>query len=163
VKRILSHSFSAIAAAAALVAAPTTAHADCGDPDQPACNGPVPTVDQVVAIMDRLMDPNVPAPDKSDIVTPAFTDNEFQKVDCMTGRHLYLSTPWIVTNIQSAPNNFAGATVAKPAGFRVPPPKPIVLVDQGGHWLLTHRIAMYMLDEFYSADIGVRAIPWCWP
>ena len=38
------------AMAAALIASPATAFADCGDPDQPPCTGPVPTVDQVVAI-----------------------------------------------------------------------------------------------------------------
>jgi hypothetical protein len=42
-----------IAAAAMLLAVasmvlPAIARADCGDPDQPACTGPVPTVDQVV-------------------------------------------------------------------------------------------------------------------
>jgi hypothetical protein len=150
-------------AAAALIASPATAYADCGDPGHDPCTGPVPTVDQVVAIMAELTDPNKPAAAKTDIVSPRFSPDEAGKIDNHLHRHLYLSTPWIVTNIQSAPNNLAGATVAKPAGFRVPPPKPIVLVDQGGHWLLTHRIAMYMLDEFYSADIGVRAIPWCWP
>jgi hypothetical protein len=103
---------AAVLLLAASLAVPATAHADCGDPDQPACTGPVPTVDQVTAILDRLTDPNVPAPDKSDIITPAFTDNEFRKVDCMTEHHL--SAPWIITDIQSAPNNFAGATVAVP-------------------------------------------------
>ena len=38
----------------ALFASPATAYADCGDPDQPPCTGPVPTVDQVVAIMAEL-------------------------------------------------------------------------------------------------------------
>ena len=110
--------------------------------------------------MDRLTDPNVPAPDKSDIVTPAFADNEFRKVDCMTQHHL--SAPWIITDIQSAPNNFAGATVAVPPGFRTPPPGPIVLVEQGGHWMITHRSAMAKLDQFYSDAISARAIQWCW-
>jgi hypothetical protein len=38
-----------LAASLAGITAPATAHADCGDPDQPACTGPVPTVDQVTA------------------------------------------------------------------------------------------------------------------
>ena len=151
---------AAVVLLAASLAVPATAHADCGDPGQDPCTGPVPTVDQVAAIMDRLTDPNVPAPDKSDIVTPAFTDNEFRKVDCMA-QH-YLSAPWIITDIQSAPNNFAGATVVKPPGWRVPNPKPIALVDQGGHWMITHRSAMFMLDEFYSAAIPMRSMPGCW-
>jgi hypothetical protein len=145
---------------AASLVAPATGHADCGDPGQDPCTGPVPTVDQVTAIMDRLTDPNVPAPDKSDIVIPPFTDNEFHKVDCMTQHHL--SAPWIITDIQPAPNNFAGATVAVPAGFRTPPPLPFVLVDQGGHWMTTHRSAMAMLDNLYRDAISSRAIQWCW-
>jgi hypothetical protein len=36
---------------AALIASPATAYADCGDPDQHPCTGPVPTVDEVVAVL----------------------------------------------------------------------------------------------------------------
>ena len=59
---------SGLAMVAALIAAPATvvtaapAYADdCGDPGQPPCTGPVPTVDQVVAIMAELTDANKPA------------------------------------------------------------------------------------------------------
>ena len=62
-----------VTATAALIAAPATAHADCGDPDQPPCTGPVPTVDQVVGIMQQLTDPNVPAVNKGNIVAPGFS------------------------------------------------------------------------------------------
>jgi hypothetical protein len=41
---------------AASITAPATARADCGDPGQDPCTGPVPTVDQVVAIMAELTD-----------------------------------------------------------------------------------------------------------
>jgi hypothetical protein len=150
---------AAVLLLAASLAVPATAHADCGDPDQPACTGPVPTVDQVTAILDRLTDPNVPAPDKSDIVTPAFTDNELHKVDCMNQRHP--GGPWIVTDIQSAPNNFAGATVAKPPGWRIPRPAPIVLVDQNGHWMITHRSAYNLLDYFYIDESAPKSMPYC--
>jgi hypothetical protein len=65
------------AAAAILIVAsmttPATAHADCGDPNQPACTGPVPTVDQVIAIVNELIDSDIPAANKTDIVTPGFT------------------------------------------------------------------------------------------
>jgi hypothetical protein len=57
---------------AASLAVPATAHADCGDPGQASCTGPVPTVDQVVAIMAELTDPNKPAASKSDAITPGF-------------------------------------------------------------------------------------------
>ena len=43
-----------ITLAAALIAAPATAYADCGDPGQDPCTGPAPTVDQVVAILAEL-------------------------------------------------------------------------------------------------------------
>jgi hypothetical protein len=54
---------------AASLSVPATANADCGDPGQDPCTGPVPTVDQVVAIMAKLTDPSIPAANKSDIVT----------------------------------------------------------------------------------------------
>jgi hypothetical protein len=67
------------AVAAALIAVPATvviaapAYADCGDPGQPPCAGPVPTTDEVVAIMAKLTDPSIPAASKTYIVTPGFT------------------------------------------------------------------------------------------
>ena len=54
-----------------------------------------------------------------------------------------------VTDIQPAPNNFAGATVAVPYGYAFTPAGPMVLVDQGGHWLLTHHSAMGLMDTFW--------------
>jgi len=68
----------ATALAATLIAAPApAAYADCGDPDQPPCTGPVPTVDQVVAIMAGLTDPDRPAATtKNDAITPGFTTKD---------------------------------------------------------------------------------------
>jgi hypothetical protein len=138
--------------AAALIAAPATAYADCGDPGQAPCTGPVPTVDQVVAIMAELTDPNKPAADKTDIVSPGFTPDEAEKIDNhlhrMDGQSLPL--PFIVTDIQPAPNDLAGATVATGGGYHQwSPPGPIVLVYQSGHWLLTHHSAMGALDAYW--------------
>jgi len=141
-----------LAVSLAGVAASATAHADCGDPGQPACTGPVPTVDQVVAIMAELTDPNKPAADKTDIVTPGFTSEEAQTID----DHLHrmegpaLPLPCVVTDIQPAPDNFAGATVATTGSFHQrSAPGPIVLVEHGGHWLITHDTAMTALDAFW--------------
>jgi len=67
--------------AVASVTAPGIARADCGDPDQPPCTGPVPTVDQVMAMLGELADPNIPAMGKNDIVTPPFNDDQAQKFD----------------------------------------------------------------------------------
>ncbi|MBS9534063.1 hypothetical protein KIH27_10755 [Mycobacterium sp. M1] len=145
--------------AAALIAVPATvvtatpAYADCGDPGEAPCTGPVPTVDEVVAIMAELTDPNIPAANKGDIVTPGFSPEEAGTIDDhlnqMNGKGL-LPLPFVVTDIQPAPNNFAGATLATTGGFhQISAAKPIVLVDQGGHWLITHDTAMTALDAFW--------------
>jgi len=141
------------AMAAVLIATPATAYADCGDPGQDLCTGPVPTVDQVVAIMAELTDPNIPAANKGDIVTPGFTPEEAGTIDDhlhrMEGRSLPLN--FIVTDIQPAPDNLAGATVATNGwNFHMfGPPGPIVLVDDSGHWKLTHHAAMSALDAYW--------------
>jgi hypothetical protein len=154
--------FSGIARAtmaAALIAAPATvvtaapAYADCGDPGQPPCTGPVPTTDEVVAIMAELTDPSIPAANKTDVVTPGFTPEEAQTIDDhlnrMNARGL-LPLNFVVTDIQPAPDNLAGATVAVPGTFHQrTAPGPIVLVDQDGHWLITHDTAMTAQDAFW--------------
>jgi hypothetical protein len=55
---------------AALIAAPATAHADCGEDGQPPCAGPVPTVDEVVAVLAKLTDPDIPAANKTESSPP---------------------------------------------------------------------------------------------
>jgi hypothetical protein len=47
-------------------------------------------------------------------------------VDCV------LPLNFVVTDIQPAPNNLAGATLETQATN----PRPIVLVNRGGHWLI---------------------------
>jgi hypothetical protein len=157
------------AMAAALIAAPATvvtaapAYADdCGDPGQPPCTGPVPTVDQVVAIMAELTDPNKPAADKTDIITPGFTPEEAGTIDDHLNRmRNSLPLPFVVTDIQPAPNDFAGATVAVPIGFHSTSPGPVVLVEQHGHWLITHDTAMTALDAFwYNANRRPPVVVW---
>jgi hypothetical protein len=141
---------------AALIACPATAHADCGDPGQDPCTGPVPTVDQVVAVMAELTDPDVPAVNKTNIVTPGFSPDEAQKLDDRLNRMRGPALPehFVVTDIQPAPNNFAGATVASVGNPRQSTyPRPIVLVEQGGHWLITHDTAMAKLEVLYQAAV----------
>jgi hypothetical protein len=153
----------ATAMMAVLITLPATAvtvalaHADCGDPSQPPCAGPVPTADQVVAVLAGLTDPNIPAANKTKIVTPGFSPDEAGPID----DHLYrmnaaglLPLNFVVTDIQPAPNNFAGATVENTGSFRQRTPAgPIVLVDQGGRWLITHDTAWTALDAYwYNAN-----------
>ena len=124
--------------AAALIANPALAYAD----------EPVPTVDQVVAIIAELTDPNIPAATKGDIVSPGFSPDEAGTIDDHLNRmRRQLPINFFVTNIQPAPNNLAGATVETQSTN----PRPIVLVDQGGHWLITHDSAMTELDLFWRA------------
>jgi hypothetical protein len=131
---------------AALFVAPATAHAD----------DPVPSVDQVVAIMDALTDDAVPAANKTNIVAPGFSPDEVANIDDQLRRlhegggcGSYLPARFIVTDILPAPSNFAGATVAVPSGRRSTPAEPIVLVEQHGHWLITHDAATSVLDSFW--------------
>lgn len=142
------------AIAAPLIASPATVYADCGDPGQDPCTGPVPTVDQVVGIMDELMDPNIPAVNKGNIVTPGFTPDEAGTID----DHLHrmdaaglLPYNFVVTDIVSAPANLAGATVTVTGSPKQhgSAPQPIVLADQGRHWLITHDAARTVLDNFW--------------
>jgi hypothetical protein len=158
----------ATAVAAALIAAPATvltatpAYADCGDSDQPPCTGPVPTTDDGVAVLDKLTDPDIPAANKTDIVTPGFNPDEAGTIDDHLNRMRGPSLPlhFVVTNIQPAPNNFAGATLATVGNPRQSTfARPIVLVDQGGHWLMTHDTAMTEMYWFWQAAARSMFVP----
>lgn len=142
-----------LTASLAGITAPATAHADCGDPGQDPCTGPVPTTDQVVAIVAKLTDPGIPAANKTDIVTPGFTPEEAESINDHLNQENargLLPLDFVVTNIQPAPNNLAGATLATTGGYRhATNPRPIVLADEGGHWLITHDSAMTELDLFW--------------
>ena len=146
--------------AATLISSPATAFADCGDPDQAPCTGPVPTVDQVMALMNELTDPDRPFADKNDAVTPAFNDDETTKLDKELNfirSQGVLPINFTVTDIQPAPNNFAGATVAN--GFQgyilniKADSAPIVLVEQGGHCVVTRDSAISRLNKLFSDSI----------
>lgn len=156
---------------AALIVAPTTvatpappAYADCGDPGQDPCTGPVPTVDEVLAILAKLTDPNIPALDKGDIVTPGFSPDEAGEIDDHLN-HMsahYLPLNFFVTDIQPAPNDFAGITWTATGPIPLylhTYPRPAVFVDQGGHWLITHDSAVSMLDVLYKAAIRRIVVP----
>jgi len=107
----------------------------------------------VQAIMARLTDPNVPAADKGDIVTPPFTPDENQTIDDhlnrMDARRL-MPLNIQVSDIVSAPANYAGATVQSHGSFHQRSAnEPIVLLDQGGHWSITHDTAVTTLNNFW--------------
>lgn len=136
---------------AAFLATPATAHADCGDPDHPPCTGPVPTVDQVMDIMNRLTDPNVPSIEKSDIVTPPYDEHQRHILDVFCDylrSERVLPVSFTVTDIPPAPNNLAGATVSNPPTWREHSGTgPVVLAYQNGHWMITHDSAVSRVNQ----------------
>jgi hypothetical protein len=137
---------------ATLIASPATAYADCGTPGQDPCTGPVPSADQVVDLFQQLTDLNIPAANKGNIVSPGFSPEEAGMIDDRLYRMRgVLPLPFFVTDIEPAPNNLAGATLSTGGGLRqASHGRPIVLVDQGGHWMITHDSAMYELDVFWQ-------------
>jgi hypothetical protein len=110
-----------LATSLAGITAPATARAD----------DPVPTTDQVLAIMAELTDPNIPAANKGDIVTPGFTPDEAGTIDDhlnrMNGKQLPLN--FVVTDIEPAPTNLAGATLAT---VGAPSPKQLRQTNSAG-------------------------------
>jgi hypothetical protein len=129
---------------ATMIAIPATAHADT-----------VPSVDQVTALLTELMDPNKPNADKNDVVTPDLSPDNVGLLDKYLDASLNAKGDWPydfgVTDIQQAPNNTAGATVATHANGHptTANPTPIVLVNQNGHWLMDRKAAMnYVLQVF---------------
>ena len=146
-------------AASLTVVAPATAHADS-----------VPTVDQVVAIMAKLTDPNIPAANKGDIVTPGFSPEEAGTTDDHLNRMnaiRLLPLNFVVTDIQPAPGNLAGATVSTTGSFwQVAYPKPIVLADQGGHWQASWqrqqvRLIVVRDGAFCHHNVDARRLQLC--
>jgi len=103
--------------------------------------------------MAELTDPNIPAANKSNIVTPGFTPEEAQTIDQRlreTQEAGLLPYVFEVTDIQPAAGNMAGATVTAEGGFRDrSAPEPIVLSEQGGRWLITHDTAVTALGHFW--------------
>jgi hypothetical protein len=147
---------------AASLAASATAHAGCGDPGQNPCTGPVPTVDQVLDLLGGMTDPDIPAANKTNIVTPGFSPDEAGTIDNhLTRMKVFggiLPLPFHVTDIQPAPNNFAGATVEVNGWYRQSTnPHPIVLASQGGRWLITHDTAIAEMDVIWRA--AERSMP----
>jgi hypothetical protein len=106
--------------------------------------------------MAELTDPGRPAAGKTDVVTPGLTPDEAgtteEHLNSLNGRG-YIPFNFVVTDIEPAPNNFAGATVAAPNPVHYSiPPTPIVLVKQSGRWLITHDAAMTWLNKMWSAS-----------
>jgi hypothetical protein len=148
--------------AAMMIATPATAHADCGDPGQDPCTGPVPTVDEVTAIVNEVADPNIPAANKNDVVTPPFNDDQAQHYDDLMGMLRSdgsLPASFTVTDIQPAANNFAGATVSNPPTWHQKGgTTPVVLVLQNGRWMITHQTMLNAMKELIRNERSPHGI-----
>lgn len=121
----------------ALACAPG-AHAD----PEPPPGAPVPTAEQVAAILNQLTDPNVADTDKAKLVDGGLSPDELGQNDqglAKLVRHHALPFTFTVTDIRPAINGLAGVTAAL-TGPREPFPviRPLVLVDHDGTWQLTH-------------------------
>ena len=103
--------------------------------------------------MSELTDPDIPAANKGNIVTPGFTPDEAGTIDDhlrRTDAAGLLPYNFVVTDIVPAPANFAGVTVTITGSFnQESAPQHIVLSDQGGHWLITHDAAWTTLNHFW--------------
>ncbi|MBS9534652.1 hypothetical protein KIH27_13750 [Mycobacterium sp. M1] len=101
--------------------------------------GAVPTPDQVGDILNRVLDPNVDSADKSAVITPSLSPEDETQIAAAQRRLIFwnrLPLDFVVTDIQPAPIDYAGATVAA-ANLWELPPTPIVLNRQGGQWKVT--------------------------
>jgi hypothetical protein len=158
--------------AVALIAAPATvvtavpAYADCGDPGQPPCAGPVPSPDEVAGLLNQLTDPGTSDPAKAGLVAGGLSPEELSDIDDHVNwldAHDFLPLDFIVTDIQPAPNNYAGATVRVPHQHQTMGtyPEPIALVEQGGHWLLDHDTTMTFLGKlwYYTSHYRFQPAP----
>lgn len=122
---------------ATLAGAPA-AHAD----PEPPPDAPVPTAEQVAAILNQLTDPNVPDEGKAKLVEGGLSPDEMGQNDqglARLVRHHALPFTFSVTDIAPAINNLAGVTAAL-TGPREPFPviSPLVLAEHDGTWQLTH-------------------------
>lgn len=138
------------------------AYADCGDPGQPPCTGPVPSPDEVAGLLNQLTDPATPDPAKAALMVGGLSPDELSELDDHANQfdaRGYLPINFVVSDIQPAANNYAGATVAVPSRPYTPA-GPIVLVNQAGRWLITHDTAMRLLDALWS---NANRPPQHWP
>lgn len=106
--------------------------------------------------MAELTDPNIPAINKGDIVTPPFNDDQAPKFDNMLNFMRgwgELPVGFTVTDIQPAPNNMAGATVSNGRSYGLRGgTAPVVLVLQNGRWMITHQTAVSRVAELVKAQ-----------
>jgi hypothetical protein len=116
--------------------------------------------------MAELTNPDIPAVAKGNIVTPGFSPEEAQTIDQRlreTQQAGLLPYHFVVSDIQPAPGNSAGATVTSEGGFHEQSaPESIVLSEQGGRWLITHDTAVTALDHFWhnANRPFVPIVPW---
>ncbi|WP_131721558.1 hypothetical protein [Mycolicibacter heraklionensis] len=152
-----------IAATSVLLAA---ALAGLATPATCSASEPVPTPDEVLAAMAELTNPDIPAANKGNVVTPGFSPEEAQTIDQRlreTQEAGLLPYQFVVSDIQPAPDDSAGATVTSVGGFHEESaPEAIVLSQQGGRWLITHDTAVTALDHFWhnANRPFVPIVPW---
>ena len=107
--------------------------------------------------MNEVADPNIPAANKNDVVTPPFDDDQAPKFDNLLNvlhSEGVLPIGFTATDIQPAPNNTAGATVANLPTWRMKVgTAPVMLVLQNGRWMITHQTAVARVKQLINDEL----------
>lgn len=122
-------------------------------PDAVADVDAVPTPDQVADILNRVLDPNLDLQDKSTVVTPGLSPDDENQIDAALGRLTLrnrLPLDFLITDIQPAPNDYAGAAVAA-SNLSGLSPTPVVLTRQGDQWKITEDALMPLIQAIWHA------------
>ncbi|ORX08458.1 hypothetical protein [Mycolicibacillus trivialis] len=135
----------AVVGALILAAAPAV-HAD------PPPVGPVPSSDQVAAVMHQLSDPHAPDEVKSGLVDGGLSPAELGELGGLVNDLAFraeLPLNFAVTDIVAAPGDVAGMTVSATTWLMTRAVvEPMVLIHDDGTWRLTH-------DSFTPTFLGV--------
>lgn len=130
-------------------------------PDAGADGDAVPTPGQVADILNRVLDPNLDTQDKSAVVAPGLSPEDETQIDAALGRLTLrnrLPLDFVITDIQPAPNNYAGATVAA-ANLPGLPPTPVVLNRQGDQWKITDDTLTPLMYAIWHAARHRAVVP----
>jgi len=137
---------------ALILAAAPAAHA------APPPAGPVPSGDQVVAVLQQLSDPNAPDEVQSGLVDGGLSPAELAELGGLLNEMAFradLPLNLAVTDIVAAPGDMAGVTVSATTLLLTRAVvEPMVLVHDDGTWRLTH-------DSFTPTFLGLlRSVKW---
>ena len=106
----------------------------------------------------ELTDPGIPAANKGNIVTPGFSPDEAGTIDDHLNRmRAGLPLNFVVTKFNPHPTILLASPCPPRDGLVDQLGSPIVLVNQGGHWMITNDTAVAeMLVFWHTATRYIR-------